>query len=35
MATARYMAAHFPTRREAEQTFAIAERLHRGEAVHE
>jgi hypothetical protein len=35
VATARYMAAHFPTRREAEQTFAIAERLHRGEAVHE
>ncbi|WIV67805.1 Rieske (2Fe-2S) protein [Natrialbaceae archaeon AArc-T1-2] len=33
--TARYMAAHFPTRREAEQTFTIAARLNRGETVHE
>ncbi|WP_459195124.1 Rieske (2Fe-2S) protein [Halosimplex sp. J119] len=35
IAPARYMAAHFPTRREAEQTFTIAERLYRGEALHE
>ncbi|MFC6732105.1 Rieske (2Fe-2S) protein [Haladaptatus sp. DYSN1] len=35
MATARYMAAHFPTRREAEQTFTIASRLHRGEKIYE
>lgn len=35
MAPARYMAAHFPTRREAEQTFSIASRLHRGEKIHE
>ncbi len=35
IATARYMAAHFPTRREAEQTFTIATRLNRGEAIHE
>ncbi|WP_267640969.1 Rieske (2Fe-2S) protein [Haloarchaeobius amylolyticus] len=35
IAVARYMAAHFPTRREAEQTFTIAARLLRGEAVHE
>lgn len=34
-ATARYMAAHFPTRREAEQTYTIADRLHRGESIHE
>ncbi|EMA33402.1 Rieske (2Fe-2S) iron-sulfur domain-containing protein [Halobiforma nitratireducens JCM 10879] len=33
--TARYMAAHFPTRREAEQTFSIAMRLDRGEQLHE
>ncbi|USZ70354.1 Rieske (2Fe-2S) protein [Natronosalvus halobius] len=33
--TARYMAAHFPTNREAEQTFRIASRLNRGEAIHE
>ncbi len=32
--TARYMAAHFPTRREAEQTFTIASRLNRGESIH-
>ncbi|WP_440763688.1 Rieske (2Fe-2S) protein [Natronorubrum sp. DTA7] len=35
IATARYMAAHFPTRREAEQTFSIASRLNRGETIHE
>jgi len=34
-APARYMAAHFPTRREAEQTYRIAERLDRGDAVHQ
>ncbi|GAA0231312.1 Rieske (2Fe-2S) protein [Haladaptatus pallidirubidus] len=32
---ARYMAAHFPTRREAEQTYVIADRLNRGEKIHE
>ena len=35
IAPARYMAAHFPTRRENEQTFSIATRLHRGEKLHE
>ncbi|WP_336361194.1 Rieske (2Fe-2S) protein [Haladaptatus sp. ZSTT2] len=35
MTVARYMAAHFPTRREAEQTFTIASRLHRGEKIYE
>jgi len=35
VAAARYLAAHTPTRREGEQTFRIAERLHRGEAIHE
>jgi nitrite reductase/ring-hydroxylating ferredoxin subunit len=35
VAPTRYMAAHFPTRREAEQTFSIATRLHRGERLHE
>jgi nitrite reductase/ring-hydroxylating ferredoxin subunit len=35
MAPARYMAAHFPTRRSNEQTFSIATRLHRGEKLHE
>ncbi|WP_255150596.1 Rieske (2Fe-2S) protein [Halorarius halobius] len=35
MAPARYMAAHFPTRREHEGTFSIATRLHRGEKLHE
>ena len=35
VAVARYLAAQFPTRREAEQTFGIADRLHRGEAIHE
>jgi hypothetical protein len=29
------MAAHFPTRREGEQTFEIAERLIAGEKLHE
>ena len=35
VATARYMSAHFPTRRSSEQTFDIARRLHRGEQLHE
>ncbi|APX97056.1 Rieske (2Fe-2S) protein [Natronorubrum daqingense] len=35
IASARYMAAHFPTRREADQTFSIAVRLNRGETIHE
>ncbi|WP_330630929.1 Rieske (2Fe-2S) protein [Halocatena halophila] len=35
MACARYMAAHFPTRRSAEQTFSIATRLYDGERLHE
>jgi nitrite reductase/ring-hydroxylating ferredoxin subunit len=35
IAPARYMAAHFPTRREAEQTFTIAQRLNRGENLYE
>ncbi|WP_132058618.1 Rieske (2Fe-2S) protein [Halorussus amylolyticus] len=35
VATARYVAAHVPTRRSAEQTFTIADRLNRGEKVHE
>ncbi|WP_254537508.1 Rieske (2Fe-2S) protein [Halomarina litorea] len=35
MAPTRYMAAHFPTRREAEGTFSIATRLHQGERLHE
>ncbi|SFG56741.1 Ferredoxin subunit of nitrite reductase or a ring-hydroxylating dioxygenase [Halopelagius inordinatus] len=35
VAVARYLAAHFPTRREREQTFTIASRLHRGEKIHE
>ena len=35
IATARYLAAPTPTRREGEQTFRIAERLNRGEAIHE
>jgi nitrite reductase/ring-hydroxylating ferredoxin subunit len=34
IAPARYMAAHFPTRREREQTFTIAQRLYRGESLH-
>jgi nitrite reductase/ring-hydroxylating ferredoxin subunit len=35
IATARYLSAHFPTRREREQTFDIARRLHRGERLHD
>ena len=35
VAVARYLGAHFPTRREREQTFTIAARLHRGEKIHE
>ncbi|WP_277555070.1 Rieske (2Fe-2S) protein [Halobaculum limi] len=34
VAAARYMAAHYPTRRSREQTFTIAARLLRGERVH-
>jgi len=34
VATARYLAAHFPTRRERNQTFDIARRLFRGENLH-
>ncbi|WP_254273842.1 Rieske (2Fe-2S) protein [Haloarcula marina] len=34
IAAARYLSAHFPTRREREQTFSIAHRLFRGEAIH-
>ena len=34
-AVARYLSAHYPTRREREQTFTIASRLHRGEKIHE
>ncbi|MFC7045422.1 Rieske 2Fe-2S domain-containing protein [Halobacteriaceae archaeon GCM10025711] len=35
VAAARYLAAHTPTRREMDQTYRIASRLHRGEAIHE
>jgi nitrite reductase/ring-hydroxylating ferredoxin subunit len=35
IAAARYLAAHTPTRRAGEQTFRIAERLNRGEKIHE
>lgn len=35
IAAARYLAAHAPTVRAQEQTFQIAERLHRGEQLHE
>ncbi len=35
IATARYLAAHTPTRRSGEQTFRIAARLNRGEKIHE
>jgi nitrite reductase/ring-hydroxylating ferredoxin subunit len=35
VATARYLSAHAPTRRSAEQTYTIADRLHRGENVYE
>jgi nitrite reductase/ring-hydroxylating ferredoxin subunit len=34
IAPTRYLAAHFPTRREREQTVTIAERLFDGEAIH-
>ncbi|XVH32071.1 Rieske (2Fe-2S) protein [Haloferacaceae archaeon DSL9] len=32
---ARYLSAHFPTRRAREQTFTIATRLRRGESIHD
>ena len=35
IAAARFLAAHTPTRRSGEQTFEIAQRLHRGENIHE
>lgn len=35
IATSRYIAAHAPTQRAREQTFKIAWRLHRGEALYE
>ncbi|WP_049987764.1 Rieske (2Fe-2S) protein [Halobellus rufus] len=35
VAAARFLAAHTPTRRAGEQTFRIAERLNRGEQIHE
>ena len=35
VAAARYLSAHTPTRRAGEQTFRIAERLNRGERIHE
>lgn len=35
IAAARYLAAHTPTRRSGEQTYSIAERLNRGEKIHE
>ncbi len=35
VAIARYLAAHTPTRGEGEQTFRIAQRLHRGENIQE
>lgn len=35
VATARYIAAHAPTQRASKQTFKIAWRLHRGEALYE
>jgi nitrite reductase/ring-hydroxylating ferredoxin subunit len=35
VATARYLSAHTPTRRAGEQTFRIAERLNRGDRIHE
>jgi len=34
VATARYMSAHFPTRRAREQTYTISHRLFRGENLH-
>jgi nitrite reductase/ring-hydroxylating ferredoxin subunit len=35
IAAARFLSAHTPTRRSGEQTFEIAQRLHRGENIHE
>ncbi|MDR5672554.1 Rieske 2Fe-2S domain-containing protein [Halalkaliarchaeum sp. AArc-GB] len=35
IATARYLSAHTPTRRAGEQTYRIADRLNRGEKIHE
>ena len=35
IAATRYLAAHTPTRRSGEQTYRIADRLHRGERIHE
>jgi len=35
VATARWLAARYPTRRAQEQTYSIALRLHRGDALHE
>jgi len=35
VAAARYLSAHTPTRRAGEQTFRIADRLNRGERIHE
>lgn len=35
VAVARYLSAHYPTRRQREETFSIASRLHRGEAIHQ
>ncbi|MCZ6574661.1 MAG: Rieske (2Fe-2S) protein [Planctomycetota bacterium] len=35
IATARWLAARYPTRRAQEQTYSIAWRLHRGDALHE
>lgn len=35
IATTRYLSAHTPTRRANEQTYRIAERLNRGEKIHE
>ncbi|MCZ6689074.1 MAG: Rieske 2Fe-2S domain-containing protein [Planctomycetota bacterium] len=34
-ATARWIASQFPTKRAREQTFRIAQRLHRGDPIHE
>ena len=34
VATARWLAAHYPTRRAQEQTYTIALRLHRGESLY-
>lgn len=35
IAAARFLSAHTPTRRAGEQTFRIADRLNRGESIHE